>query len=416
MEIPGPRSRELARRLAAVECRAVTYLAEDFPVFWESGAGAAVTDVDGNVYLDLTAAFGVAALGHGDAGVAAAVARQAARLAHGMGDVHPTALKVELAERLAEVAPGGLSRAIFGLSGSDAVEGAAKTAIVATGRAKIVAFEGAYHGLALGALDMTHRDDFRAPFRSRLPLATAFVPFPTRESAREVLAQVEREARDAGMVLVEPIQGRAGVRPLPPGFLTGLRAVCDRTGAVLALDEVMTGLGRTGRWFACDEEGVVPDLICVGKALGGGLPISATLGRPEVMDRWPVSRGEAIHTSTFLGHPLAAAAALEVLSRIERDGLVARAEAMGRRLAAGLGALARRHGLLPVRGRGLMLGLSVGPGRGPEVMKAALVRGLVVLASGSRGETLSITPPLVLGEAEADRAIAILGEALAATL
>ena len=365
-----------------------------------------MTDVDGNVFLDFSAAFGVAVLGHAAPEVEVAVARQAGVLCHGMGDVHPPSVKVELAERLGRLFPGGGGKVLFGLSGSDAVEAAVKTAMVATGRPGAIAFEGAYHGLSMGALDCTHRDDFRAPFAERLARRTEFVPWPDAGTAEAVLRKVTGLAPRAGMVIVEPIQGRGGVRPLPAGFLARLRRICDDSGALLVLDEVLTGFGRTGRWFACQEEDVVPDLLCVGKALGGGLPLSALLGRAEVMDRWPASAGEAVHTSTFLGHPLASAAALAVLAAIESRGLVERAGRLGAHLAA------RLSNVGPVRGRGLFLGLEVGPGRGPKVMEAALRRGLVVLPAGPTGEVISITPPLVATEDELDAGADLLAEAV----
>ncbi|HSJ97920.1 MAG TPA: aminotransferase class III-fold pyridoxal phosphate-dependent enzyme, partial [Myxococcota bacterium] len=290
--IPGPRSRALAERLSRVESRNVTCLAPDPPIFWERAAGANVWDADGNRFVDLGAGFGVASIGHAHPRVVAAVAGQGAALMHAMGDVHPAAVKVELLERLAALFPGGgPARAVLGSSGSDAVEAALETAALATGRAGVVAFEGAYHGLSLGALDATWRREFREPFAARLPGATVFARFG---DAGDVWRAAQSPSHPIGAVLVEQIQGRGGERIPPDGFLAALRTLCDREGWLLLADEIYTGLGRTGRTWAVDHEGVVPDLLCVGKGLAGGMPISACIGRAPVMDAWPASSGESL--------------------------------------------------------------------------------------------------------------------------
>lgn len=395
-EVPGPRSRALAERLAQVESRNVTCLAPDAPIFWERASASNVWDVDGNRFVDLGAGFGVAATGHAHPRVVSAVAQQAALLMHAMGDVHPAAVKVELLEALARRFPGGGSaRAVLGSSGSDAVEIALKTALLATGRPGVVAFEGAYHGLTFGALDATWRPMFRDPFRSRLAGATAFARWP---EASDVLGAAAACAEPVGAVLVEPIQGRGGERIPPEGFLRTLRALCDRRGWLLIVDEVYTGLGRTGRWFACDHEGVVPDLLCVGKALASGMPISACIGRAEVMDAWPASEGEALHTQTFLGHPPACAAALASLAVIDEEKLAERAAEVGAAALARLrGRLAGRTGVADVRGKGLLLGIELdAPGRALAAWQEALRRGVIVLPSGDDSRVLSITPPLTI--------------------
>jgi 4-aminobutyrate aminotransferase/(S)-3-amino-2-methylpropionate transaminase len=398
-EVPGPRSRALAERLRAGESRNVTCLAPEPPIFWERASGANVWDVDGNRYVDLGGAFAVANAGHAHPRIAAAVSEQAARLMHGMGDVHPPAVKVALLEALAARFPGGgPARAVLGSSGADAVEAALETVLLASGRAGVVAFEGGYHGLSLGALDATSRADFRTPFAARLPHATAFARYGDADDVR-------RAAREApvpvGAVLVEPVQGRGGVRVPPPGFLRALRRLCDAEGWLLVADEIFTGCGRTGRFFACDREGVVPDLLCVGKGLASGMPVSACVGRAAVMDAWPESRGEALHTQTFLGHPPSCAAALASLAVIDEERLVERAEENG---AAALELLTRRAAALPgvkeVRGLGLMLGVECdGPERAARAVARSLRRGLLLLPSGEDGRVLSVTPPLVIERA-----------------
>jgi 4-aminobutyrate aminotransferase/(S)-3-amino-2-methylpropionate transaminase len=409
--VPGPRSRALAARLARVESRNVTCLTPE-PIFWQRARGANVWDVDDNRYVDLGAAFGVANVGHAHPRVVRAVAEQADQLLHGMGDVHPSAVKVELLEALARRFPGGgAARAVLGSSGSDAVEIALKTAALATGRAGVVAFDGAYHGLAIGALDATHRADFRAPFTARLARATAFARFGDPEDVRRAASNC---AAPVGAVIVEPIQGRGGERVPPRGFLSAVRAICDAQGWLLIADEVYTGFGRTGAWFACEHDGVRPDLLCVGKGLASGMPISACIGRTEVMDAWPASHGEALHTQTFLGHPPACAAALASISVLEEEKLVERAAEFGarsidrlRRATAGLASVAE------VRGRGLLLGVEC---IGSEVARAALAgllaRGVIALPAGDDARVIALSPPLSIGRDALDFALDALVEEL----
>ena len=409
-EVPGPRSRALAERLRAVESRNVTCLAPEPPIFWERAAGANVWDVDGNRFLDLGGAFAVANVGHAHPRVVRALAEQAERLLHGMGDVHPSRPKVELLEALAARFPGGgPARAVLGSSGSDAVEAALKTAQLATGRAGVVAFEGGYHGLSYGALDATSRADFRAPFSERLAGRTVFARYGDAEDAR----RAAREAEFAiGAVLVEPLQGRGGVRVPPPGFLAALRRLCDAEGWLLVADEIFTGFGRTGRLFACEAEGVVPDLLCVGKGLASGMPLSACVGRAPVMDAWPESRGEALHTQTFLGHPPSCAAGLAALAVLDEEKLVERAAETG---AAALDFLAGRTAgsaaVKGVRGSGLMIGIEcAAPEIAHRTVSLALRRGVILLPCGEDGCVLSLTPPLCI---PAEALLAGLGEVLA---
>ncbi|MFP8874616.1 MAG: aminotransferase class III-fold pyridoxal phosphate-dependent enzyme, partial [Myxococcota bacterium] len=256
-------------------------------------------------------------------------------------------------------------------------------------------FEGAYHGLSLGALDTTWRRDFREPFAPLLPERTRFANYGD-------LADVERAASEApagvGAVLIEPIQGRGGERVAPEGFLAALRQLCDQRGWLLIADEIYTGCGRTGRFFACEHESVVPDLLCLGKGLSSGMPISACLGRRRWMEAWPASHGEALSTQTYIGHPTGCAAALASLAVLEEEKLVPRAAELG---AATLERLATRlAGIAAVRGRGLMLGIEcANTAVARAACRAALSRGIILLASGDDGRVLSITPPLCI-EAE----------------
>ncbi len=431
---PGPQSRALAERLRSVESRNLTYFSEDFPVFWEEAKGANVRDVDGNVYLDFTGAFGVSFAGHAHPRIQRALVAQSERLVHGMGDVHPPAIKVELLERLAALAPWEETRTVLASTGSEAIEAALKTAQLHTGRSGIIAFEGSYHGLTLGSLAATHRADFKEPFRARVHQGVSFAPFPqTEEEAEAALEDVERLLSEGaggplqqavGAVVVEPIQGRAGVRLPAPGFLAALAERTRAAGVLLIFDEIFTGLGRTGVVFEQEREGVLPDLVCLGKAFGGGLPLSACLGSCEVMDAWPKSQGEAIHTSTFLGHPLSCATALAFLDVMETEGLVRRSLESGRRIVSRLGeALSGVGGVRPVRGRGLLIGIELGTeaggpaaGGGARVAENALKKGLLVLPAGGQGEVVELAPPAVLSDAQVDFGITCLVDSIRETL
>ena len=335
--VPGPESSRLTDTLARHESPGITArrarageargLGQD-PIVWDRAVGANVWDVDGNRYVDLTGAFGVGMIGHAHPRVTEAIRIQSQRLVHGMGDVYPNGPRIQLMERLASLAPGDLSQCILGCGGSEAVEAALKTGVLASGRTGVVAFQDSYHGLSYGALGVSsYKEDFRRPFLGQLAQHTTHLPYGGE------LSDVERlVAGEAGTILVEPILGRGGKVVPPRGWLQGLRELADRHGAILIFDEIYTGLGRTGRWWAGDHEGVAPDVLVLGKALGGGMPISAAIASPRVMGAWGRTQGEAIHTSTFLGHPLGAAAALACLDVLEDLNAPALAQTMERRI------------------------------------------------------------------------------------
>lgn len=424
-EVPGPRSRDLSQRLARVESPNITRLRPP-PIFWQEARGANVVDADGNVYLDLSAGFGVATAGHANAAVVQAIATQADRLCHALGDVYPADVKVELLEKLAAIAPGDLQVAILGSAGAEAVEAAFKTAFLHTGRPGILAFEHGYHGLTYGALSATWRRDFREPFLPQLIECVTFAPFPVTDDAvvpslsfvSDAIERAEATHYPIGAVLVEPIQGRGGINVPPPGFLEGLRAICDAERVLLIADEVYTGIGRTGRWFACEHAGVVPDLLLLGKGLTGSLPLSAVIGAPEVMAAWPESTGEAIHTSTFLGNPIACAAALAQLEFIETHDLLARASALGSRIQDRARAWQTKFAFVgPARGRGALQGIPLEPlgngqSRAIAVCDRALEAGVIVLAEGDRADVLAITPPVVITDRQLEHALNAVEAAL----
>ena len=283
-----------------------------WPIVWDRAKGVHVWDAEGKKYLDLTAAFGVAAAGHANPNVVVAGQKQMSKLLHAMGDVHPHALKAKLAQKLSTITferwtskskaqspkpKASTGKVIFSNSGFEAVESALKTAVLATKKNGVIAFSGAYHGLGYGALNVTHRKHFRGPFRSQLCEFGHFVPFPVGDDVRslkskqetneppyvgcheveKIIRQIFRRGK-TGAILVEPVQARGGCNVPPKEFLRLLRKLCDEHGALLILDEIYTGFGRTGKWFACEHSGVIPDLICLGKALTGGFPLSACVG------------------------------------------------------------------------------------------------------------------------------------------
>jgi 4-aminobutyrate aminotransferase-like enzyme len=409
--------------LRAYESRNVLFTEPDgsWPIVWERARGVHVWDADGKKYLDLTAAFGVAAAGHANPDVVKAGQSQMAKLLHAMGDVHPHARKAELVQKLSQITferwGKKSGKTIFGSSGFEAVEAALKTAILATQKRGIIAFEGAYHGLGYGALNATHRHFFRGHFQSQLREFGHFVPFPKKPAdLNTVEFQVRHFCRREriGAILVEPVQARGGCNVSPPGFLPLLRKLCDEFGALLILDEIYTGFGRTGKWFACEHSGVIPDLICLGKALTGGFPLSACVGRSDLMDAaWPASTGEAIHTSTFLGHPVGCAMALAQISELEKDGLPEHSAVLGKFLLEALSGVqvTGNKVICSARGLGLMAGLELTlPDGKPaahialNTIKTLLHRGYIFLPEGEHGQVISFTPPLTISRAQLAKA------------
>ncbi|MFA6543603.1 MAG: aspartate aminotransferase family protein [Limisphaerales bacterium] len=451
-------------RLRDYESRNVTFMEADgsWPIVWTRARGVNVWDAEGRKYLDLTAAFGVAAAGHANPRVVRAGQRQMATLLHAMGDVHPHPLKAALARELSRLTferwpvaaevrrrkaantkpvrlstPAAGGKTIFCNSGFEAVEAALKTATLATGKRGVIAFTGAYHGLGYGALNVTHREHFRSPFRSQLREFGHFLPFPVAADVRRRKAAEAEQLRlltsaatklfrreRIGAILVEPVQARGGIRIPPPAFLPLLRRLCDEHGALLILDEIYTGFGRTGKWFACEHSGVTPDVICLGKALTGGFPLSACVGRADVMDAaWPASTGEAIHTSTFLGHPVGCAMALANIAEIRRLKLVERTARLGEWLLGELFKVQNSKFKVACRARGLglMAGVELLHADGSPatagsltVIKRLLHRGFIFLPEGEHANVIGFTPPLTITEAQLRRAVRALAEELAA--
>lgn len=364
-----------------------------WPVEFLSGEGVWLRDSSGDRYLDLMAGIAVASVGHCHPKVTAAISYQAASLVH-VSNLYLTRPQAELAGRLSNMT-GGM-KVFFGNSGAEAVECAIKLAR-RWGDAKrtIVATEKGFHGRTLGALAATGQPDKQAPFEP-LPLGFVHVPFDDPGALERALDGT------VAAVIIEAIQGEAGVIVPSPGYLKDVRDLCDDAGALLIIDEIQTGLARTGRHFAYEHEGVRPDILCLGKALAGGLPMGACLARPEVADSFQVGD----HGSTFGGGPVPSAAALAVLDVIEEEGLCDRAASGGERLMKGLSAIAPEGSV--VRGKGLMIGLELPDGGARAVAGACLERKVLVNDIGDR--VIRFVPPLVISDEEIDQGLSVLEE------
>jgi len=373
--------------VVAREARSFLPVVRRLPVALVSGRGSRVRDVEGRELVDLTAGWGVCAIGHCHPRLVAAISEQAGRLMQ-TTNLFYTLPQLDLAERVLGVAPAALTRAFFTSSGAEAMEGALKLAHRADERSKFVSTTNSFHGRTLGALSVIGQDKHRAPY-ARILQEGCFVPFGDLEAARRAV-----DANTAAFV-VEPVQGEGGVHVAPPGYLAGLREITRKAGALLVLDEIQTGIGRTGRWLALEHEGVVPDVVTLGKGIGGGFPIAAFLCTEDVAKT--VSLGD--HGGTYAGNPLGCAAADAVLRVIDEDGLVGRAATLGRRVLERLERFAGEHPerAARARGRGLLLGMDV---RDPEaaagLSRRAIERG--VLVNVTAGTVLRLFPALNVPE------------------
>ena len=369
-------------------------------------SGPWVWDVDGAKFLDCFTSAGSFNVGRRNPRVVAAAHAAIDQLDNGNFLLCSQA-KAELAARLAEITPGDLSCTMFGTGGGEAIDFAIKLARGCTGRPRIISTVNGYHGHTGFALSAGGRASFRAPFE---PLMPEFVQVPFGDLDALSAAVDERTAA----VLLEPIQGEGGIVMPPPGYLAGVRAACDRAGALLILDEIQTGLGRTGRWWASEHDGVVPDVMTTAKSLGGSLvPISATIFTEELREF--LIPNPFIHLSTFGGSDLACAVALEVIAIIEETGLVEHAAAMGERLFAGLHAIAaaRPEVITEVRGRGLMAGIQYAEDSlGPRMSYHLARHGVLAIYSGNQPSVMRLMPALVIEEEEIDFLLAALDRAI----
>ncbi|MEM2225757.1 MAG: aspartate aminotransferase family protein [Candidatus Bathyarchaeia archaeon] len=382
----------------SIEQRLMAGVYSKRPMVAVRGKGARIWDSEGREYIDCMGSYGVSIIGHCHPKLVEAICRQASELISCHGSLYNDK-RSEFLEKLSRVTPKGVDRAFLGNSGAEAVECALKLARKYTGKKEIIAMMGAFHGKTMGALSVTWDKKYRTPFEPLVP-GIRHVPFGNLDRLREAISP------ETAAVIVEPIQGEGGIKLPPEGYLKGVRDLCDEKGILLIFDEIQTGLGRTGRMFACEHWSVVPDIMCIGKAIAGGIPMGVTVAKEEVMSAF--KRGE--HTSTFGGNPLACAAASATLDIITGEGLPERASRLGLRLMEGLLALKEKHNAIrEVRGMGLMMGVEMKHDVYNVIMKS-LEKGLLILDAGKN--VLRFLPPLVIEEAQLDRAIRILDEAI----
>jgi 4-aminobutyrate aminotransferase/(S)-3-amino-2-methylpropionate transaminase len=427
--IPGPRSKEILERKERVIAEPLSIF---LPVVIEHGERATLTDVDGNTFIDFTGGVGCLNVGHANPRVIEAVQEQAAKFLHTDFTIIPYETYVTLAERLVASAPiSGPVKAAFFNAGTEAIENSIKFARAYTKRSAVVAFEGGFHGRTLLSLTLTSKTH---PYKAGLgPFAPEVYRVPLAQdyrgpTAREALAALERAlvtqvaAESVAAVVIEPVQGEGGFVVAPAEFLEGVRRICDDNGIVLVVDEVQTGLGRTGKMWGIEHYDVEPDLMCIAKSIAAGLPLSAVIGRAAIMD----APGDSAIGGTYVGNPVAQAAALAVLDVFEDDGLVERAGRIGETIRARMETWRQRWDAIgDVRGLGAMLAIELVHDRSakdpaPEVasavVEAAAARGLLLLKSGIYSNCIRVLVPLVISDAELDEALDVWEDALSATL
>jgi 4-aminobutyrate aminotransferase len=418
-ELPGPRARELIARDDAVVSPSLT---RAYPLVAESGSGYVITDVDGNRFLDFAAGIAVCSTGHGHPKVVEAIKAQADRLIHIAATDFYEPRYLVLTEHLARIAPfAEPARVFLTNSGTEAVEGAIKLARHHTRRPGLIAFEGAFHGRTMGALSLTNsKIKQRAGFGPLLPMVY-HAPYPRIRSWKEgsggdgsaelevlrrsILGRLIAPA-DVAAIVIEPIQGEGGYFPAPASFLRGLREICDEHGILLVADEVQSGMGRTGHWWAIQHAEVEPDIVTTAKGIASGMPLGAFIARDSIMT-WTAGA----HGSTFAGNPICAAAGEATMQLIE-GGLMENAARMGARLRAGIERMAEEHaGVRDIRGIGLMVGVEFASHEAANaVEQRAFERGLLVLECGEA--TIRLCPPLIIDEEAVDTAVRLFGEAI----
>ena len=421
-ELPGPKAKQLVQRDAAVVSPSYT---RDYPLVAKIGRGAMIEDVDGNTFLDFAAGIAVCATGHCHPEVVAAIQKQASELIHMSGTDFYYPNLVELAEKLASIAPGKTpKRVYFGNSGAEAIEAAIKLVKYHTKRDKLIAFHGAFHGRTMGALSLTASRSIQRKGFGTLLSGVFHMPFPDtyrgtygirpESASADCLSYLENELfrrrvdpEEVAGIFIEPIQGEGGYLPAPADFLQGLQRICRKYGIMFVADEVQSGMGRTGKWWASDHAGIEPDIICTAKGIASGVPLSAIIARADVMNWVP-----GAHASTFGGNPVCIAASIATLGLLERQ-YMANAARMGDYIMKRTADWREKHKIVgEVRGRGLMIGIEfVRDQKTKEkatdlrnkLVQMAFHKGLLVLGSGDT--TLRLCPPLLIDEAQADFAL-----------
>ena len=427
--LPGPKAKHLVELDHKVLSPSYT---RSYPLVAQKGRGAMVEDVDGNTFLDFAAGIAVVATGHCHPEVVAAIQKQAAELIHMSGTDFYYPNMVELAEKLAAIAPGKEpKRVYFGNSGTEAVEAAIKLAKYYTKRDMLIAFHGSFHGRTMGSLSLTASRSVQRKGFGTLLSGVFHVPFPDtyrgtygvrpENASADCLSYLQNELfrrrvdpEEVAAIFIEPIQGEGGYLPAPPEFLQGLEKICRKHGILLVADEVQSGMGRTGKWWAVDHAGVEPDIICAAKGIASGMPLSATIARASVMDWKP-----GAHASTFGGNPVCIAASLATLGLLERS-YMANAARIGDFIMRQTANWRERHKIVgEVRGKGLMIGIEIvrdqktkekAPELRNRIVELAFHKGLLILGSGDT--TIRLCPPLVIDEEQAEFAVATLNSIL----
>jgi 4-aminobutyrate aminotransferase len=431
--LPGPNAK---RVLSGDEKYISPSYTRSYPLVAKSGRGIVITDVDGNEFFDFSAGIAVTSTGHCHPDVVAAIQRQAGELIHMSGTDFYYESMITLAERLSKIAPmPGPHKIYYGNSGAEAIEAALKLARYHTKRQNVIAFFGAFHGRTMGALSLTaSKPQQKRRFGTGVPGVT-HVRYPDVYRGCEGGAQ-DAEAfalgcarfiedklfkttlapEEVAAIFVEPVQGEGGYVIAPTVFLQELRRICDKHGILLVADEVQSGAGRTGKWWAIEHSGVQPDIVCMAKGIASGMPLGITLSRADIMDWVPGS-----HASTFGGNPVCIAAALATLAVIEKEGLLRNSTEVGNHMLKRMADWPRKHKLVgDVRGRGLMVGVEIvkdhkeyAPEQRDRIIELAFERGILFLGCGP--STIRIAPPLVVSKDEADVAVDVLDECIALT-
>ena len=432
--LPGPN----AKRILAGDDRYISpSYTRSYPLVARSGRGVVITDVDGNEFFDFSAGIAVTATGHCHPEVVAAIQKQAGELIHMSGTDFYYESMVQLAERLSKIAPmPGPHKIYYGNSGAEAIEAALKLARYHTKRQNIIAFFGAFHGRTMGALSLTaSKPQQKRRFGPLVPGVT-HVRYPDvyRGCSRgaedgeafalgcarfieEKLFKTTLPPEEVAAIFVEPVQGEGGYVVAPTPFMQELRRICDRHGILLVVDEVQSGVGRTGKWWAVEHTGVQPDVVCMAKGIASGMPLGITMSRADVMDWVPGS-----HASTFGGNPVCIAAALATLDVIEKEGLLKNSQQVGGHMLKRMADWPKKHKIVgDVRGRGLMIGVEIvkdqktreyGASERDRIVELAFERGVLFLGCGP--STVRIAPPLIVTKDEADVAMDALEESIAA--
>ncbi|HLV96174.1 MAG TPA: acetyl ornithine aminotransferase family protein [Candidatus Acidoferrales bacterium] len=424
-KLPGPKARQIVKEDSEILSPSYT---RDYPLVARTGRGAMIEDVDGNTFLDFAAGIAVVATGHCHPEVVAAIQKQAAELIHMSGTDFYYPSLVELAEKLASIAPGKEpKRVYFGNSGAEAVEAAIKLVKYHTKRDMLVAFHGAFHGRTMGALSLTASRSIQRKGFGTLLAGVFHMPYPDtyrgtygvrpERASEDCLSYLENELfrrrvdpEEVAGIFIEPIQGEGGYLPAPPEFLQGLQRICRKYGILLVADEVQCGMGRTGQWWASEHSGIEPDILCTAKGIASGMPLSAMIARRSVMNWTP-----GAHASTFGGNPVCIAASLATIKLLE-EKYMANAARMGEFIMKKTADWKAKHKIVgDIRGRGLMIGIEFvrdqktkekAPELRNRIVEQAFYKGLLVLGSGDT--TLRLCPPLLVDEEQAEFALRTL--------